>query len=172
MENSTFYPVNDCRYLAHHGVKGMKWGVRHDRYSKYRKNKDKYVRTNKVLDKMDKAKEGTPEHGRYKRKIKSAVSYDRGRALYSKGIGANDISRRSNIRRGLSGAGVAMAYTILPNNIVNLKLNGRPIASIPMNILAAGTIAAGSAVLEGMVGSLERRKIKDLRAYYSGGPKV
>lgn len=30
--NNTFYPANDYRsYLAHYGVKGMKWGVRHDR---------------------------------------------------------------------------------------------------------------------------------------------
>ena len=26
--NNTFYPVNDCRYLAHYGVKGMRWGIR------------------------------------------------------------------------------------------------------------------------------------------------
>lgn len=32
--NETFYPINDYRnYLAHYGVKGMKWGVRHDRVS-------------------------------------------------------------------------------------------------------------------------------------------
>lgn len=29
---NTFYPENDYRnYLAHYGVKGMKWGIRHDK---------------------------------------------------------------------------------------------------------------------------------------------
>jgi hypothetical protein len=37
---STFYPENDYRtYLAHHGVKGMKWGVRHDDYRRSKEYK-------------------------------------------------------------------------------------------------------------------------------------
>ena len=52
MEN-TFYPINDYRsYLAHHGVKGMKWGVRKQRYEARRKAKymKKYGISSKQYD--------------------------------------------------------------------------------------------------------------------------
>ena len=167
------YPSNDYRsYLAHHGVKGMKWGIRHDRYAKYRKNKDKYVRTNKVLNAMEKTKKNSPEYGKLKRKIKSAAAYDRGRETYGKGIGIDDITRPRNRRRGLEYLGASAAWLLTPNTPVNLKWHGKPIATIPMNMLSAGTVLAGSAVLEATIGSAEKRKIKDLRTYYSGGPSL
>ena len=38
----TFYPKNDYRnYLEHHGVKGQKWGVRHDKPSTGKKRSKK-----------------------------------------------------------------------------------------------------------------------------------
>lgn len=44
------YPANDYRsYLAHHGVKGMKWGVRHEQERKSRIMK-KYGITSKQYD--------------------------------------------------------------------------------------------------------------------------
>lgn len=52
MENNTFYDApNDYRnYLAHHGVKGMKWGIRHDKPSSGKKRKKG---SNKNIDKED-----------------------------------------------------------------------------------------------------------------------
>ena len=36
----TFYPTNDYRsYLSHHGVKGMKWGVRKQYYADIKKRR-------------------------------------------------------------------------------------------------------------------------------------
>lgn len=167
------YPSNDYRsYLAHHGVKGMKWGVRHDRYAKYKKDKDKYVRTNKVLNAMEKTKKGSPEYGKLKRKIKSAAAYDRGRATYGKGIGIDDITRPRNTRRAIEGSLASAAFLLTPTNMVNFKWNGKHIASVPMNMLATGAVAAGSAIIEATIGSAEKRKIKDLRTYYSGGPSL
>jgi hypothetical protein len=150
----------------------MKWGVRHDRYAKYRKNKDKYVRTNKVLNAMEKTKKDSPEYGKLKRKIKSAAAYDRGRATNGKGIGIDDITRPRKTRRAIEGSLASAAFLLTPTNMVNLKWNGKHIASVPMNMLATGVVAAGSAILEATIGSAESKKIRDLRTYYSGGPSL
>lgn len=52
MNNSTFFPQNDYRYLAHHGVKGMRWGHRKQQYEAKRKAKymKKYGITSKQYD--------------------------------------------------------------------------------------------------------------------------
>lgn len=77
------YPSNDYRsYLAHHGVKGMKWGVRHDKirdaYESQRKRKfiseyEQYYGKNKNTSKnYDKARKKSLE--RHKKGNKSLLA--------------------------------------------------------------------------------------------------
>ena len=172
MEN-TFYPINDYRsYLAHHGVKGMKWGVRHDKYSKYRNNRDKYSRTNKILDNMEKAGKGTPEYAKNKRKLKNAIRYDKGRELYSQGKTIEGINRKSGMRTAAASLAMLGTYYGLPSKYVNLKVNGKPIGMMPMNELATATVFAGWLALEATMGTKEEIDKRNLRAYYVGGPKT
>lgn len=49
---NTFDYFDEETYLAHYGVIGMKWGVRHDPQGAYTKAKKKF---NKLADKSDKA---------------------------------------------------------------------------------------------------------------------
>ena len=79
MHNAFDY-YNDTEYLAHYGVLGMRWGVRHNpkrTYQKATKKRDKLIqKANKKTDKAKKAVAKTPSRAMRWNDIGIAV-YDR-----------------------------------------------------------------------------------------------
>ena len=54
--------------LSHHGVKGMKWGVRKEKYSKKKEAKRSYMDMDKDLRKLE-----SEEYGKYREHIKKTA---------------------------------------------------------------------------------------------------
>lgn len=69
-------------YLAHYGVIGMRWGVRHDRQKAYRKAEKKL---NKLNSKSEKQSEKAEKH-RAKSERKAAI-----------GMGSNERARQARL---------------------------------------------------------------------------
>lgn len=171
--------------LYHHGIKGMKWGVRRyqnedgtytqrglARYRKAQENYDKSVEKRSAAKKAYKFGTGTKEA--YKsakqevKKNKKVVSkeYDKlkqdkladeGKALYRKG---KTISGNTELVTGIAtaagiGAKVVQAF-------VQAKTGDTRIANISAALVATGG-AAVSAILKGK----NYRENKRLRAYYA-----
>jgi hypothetical protein len=90
MHNNTFYASNDYRnYLAHYGVKGMKWGVRKNRQTAERRKK-KSVK--KVIN--DLAVKGSVAYAkRYHRNLIEKSQEERQSAARMK-----DLARAKNLR--------------------------------------------------------------------------
>ena len=89
---STFYPENDYRsYLAHHGVKGMKWGVRKAQEKKNRKMRKHGI----TSEEYDRIKEDNKKTMKPVRKIMTGMG-----AL--SGLGAAQAARRQvALREGM-----------------------------------------------------------------------
>ena len=111
MENSTFYPVNDCRYLAHHGVKGMRWGHRKQNYEARRKAKymKKYGVTSKQYDSVREKSLGRQARAEKFRKTYNKV----GIALTAPALAVGTYTNLkgagfSNVETAASMAGVAL----------------------------------------------------------------
>lgn len=100
------YPTNDYRsYLEHHGVKGMKWGVRRERYEAKRKAKymKKYGVTSKQYDSVREKSLGRQARAEKFRKTYNKV----GIALTAPLMAAATISAAK--QNGLSKGETAMA---------------------------------------------------------------
>ena len=88
-------------YLMHYGVKGMKWGVRHDSKSAGR---SRYFRTNTS------SKSGSK--GRNRGSSSPGNSASRGRSVIEKWTGKKDTDKRKLVRNALLGTALASAAVV------------------------------------------------------------
>lgn len=171
--------VNDTEYLAHYGVKGMKWGVR--RYEKYdgsytqrgvKRFRESEANYDSAKAKLRSAKQsGNPQQIKsakgdvkvakrkmnksYKR-LKSDKLADQGKALYKSGktIGGN--MQRAVITQGAIVVGGNVASALLANT-------GRLSAA---SVVGRG-IAYGGTAINAAVALKNSYDNKRLRAYYA-----
>ena len=132
---STFYPENDYRtYLAHHGVKGMKWGVRHDDYRRSEKYKSDAKQRYKI------GREATIADYSYRKanakveKLKKQINRNRGSIKLRSELSRNEwMKRQLESNRDKTSAmldkHVAKMKKAYGEGIADVKINNNPILS-------------------------------------------
>lgn len=130
---STFYPENDYRtYLAHHGVKGMKWGVRHDDYRRSEEYKSDAKQRYKI------GREATIADYSYRKanakveKLKKKINRNRGSIKLRSELSRNEwMKRQLEAKRDKTSAmldkHVAKMKEAYGEGIADVKINNNPI---------------------------------------------
>jgi hypothetical protein len=91
--NEGFDAMNDPSYLEHHGVLGMKWGVRKQRPTLAKRLKDRYERNVKYLSDVEKTKASYAHIKKTKngKKLIGTTWFKRDQQVSANGMGAVDV---------------------------------------------------------------------------------
>ncbi len=183
-------------YLEHHGILGMKWGVRRFQnydgsytqkgMERYRKNEQKYNEANANYKKTKSdLKKGTATqtdvaNAKIKRtaaKNELSKSYDRlkfdkkadkGKKLYQKGKTVEGIENRNTALLKASGVATTIAALATSGSDAMVRMGTK---FLPLNQVAPTAVAAGSLFITGLSaakGAIDKRK---MRAYWHSSIK-